>query len=154
MHHGGGPQQSSFVPGRQITDNIIVYQETLNTLRNRKGKRGHMVIKIDLEKAYDRLDWNFIRDTLREAGLNEEWVRIIMECVETTNLSICWKGDNTEYFRPSRGIRQGDSVSPFLFVLCMERLSHMINMAVNKGRWKGIRLSKDAVVYKGQHRSN
>lgn len=68
-----GPNQRSFVPGRQIVDNIIVFQEVLNSMRTRKAKVGWMIMKIDLEKAYDKLDWNFIRDSLEDIGLNEIW---------------------------------------------------------------------------------
>lgn len=56
--------QSSFVPGRQITDNIVIMQEVLHTMRRKKGVKGYMAIKIDFEKAYDRLRWSFIRDIL------------------------------------------------------------------------------------------
>ena len=59
-----GPNQSSFVPGRHITDNRIIYQEVLHSMRKKKGGKGTMLIKIDLEKAYDRLSWPFIRDTV------------------------------------------------------------------------------------------
>lgn len=88
-----GPNQSSFVPSRQIIDNIIVYQEVLNTMRRIKSGCGLMAIKIDLEKAYDRLSWDFIRDTLLEVGLGVEWTRNIMTCVETAKLVISWEGD-------------------------------------------------------------
>lgn len=63
------PNQSSFVENRQITDNIVIYQEILNTIKFEKGRRGYMVLKIYLEKSYDRLDWSFIRSTLEKAGL-------------------------------------------------------------------------------------
>lgn len=65
-----------------------------------------MIFKIDLEKAYDRLDWNFIRDTLHEVGLNSNWVKNIMACIETTRLSLLWEGERTEYFKPGRGITE------------------------------------------------
>jgi len=61
------PTQSSFVPGRQISDNRIIVQEVLHSMRRKQGKMGYMAIKIDLEKAYDRLRWPFIRETLQEA---------------------------------------------------------------------------------------
>lgn len=64
-------EQSSFVPGRQISDNIIIYQEVLHSIRTRSSGKKIMVIKIDLEKAYDRLRWSFIQDTLLAAGFNQ-----------------------------------------------------------------------------------
>lgn len=102
-----------------------------------------MAIKIDLEKAYDRLSWEFIRETLNEAGLQEEWTRNIMSCIESPRLSILWNGESMDWIKPGRGIRQDDSISPYIFVICMERLGHIINQAVSKGSWKAIRLSKN-----------
>ena len=64
-----GPMQSSFVPGRHITDNIIIAQEDLHSMGSKKGKVGWMAIKVDLEKAYDRLNWDFIEDTLVDIGI-------------------------------------------------------------------------------------
>lgn len=83
-----GPNQSSFVLCRQISDNIIIYQEVLNTMRRKRKGKGLMVFKIDLENAYDRLSWDFIKDTLTEVGMGETWTRNIMSCVETARLSI------------------------------------------------------------------
>lgn len=137
-----GPEQSSFVPGRQISDNVVIYQEVLHTMRKKQGKGGIMAIKIDLEKAYDRLSWEFIENTLSRAGFNENWTRIIMKCVTTPRLGILWEGEQLNWITPKRGIRQGDSISPFLFVLCIERLSHCIREAVRTKRWKGIKLSR------------
>lgn len=142
MHELIGPQQSSFVPGRQITDNVLVYQEVLHSMKKKTGTKGMMAIKIDLEKAYDRLSWKFIRETLRETGMNELWVRNIMSCIESTRMALLWNGERTDWFIPGRGIRQGDSLSPYIFVLCIERLSHMINHSIREGLWKPIKLSR------------
>lgn len=101
-----------------------------------------MFIKVDLEKAYDRLGWNFIRDTLRRAGFEEKWVQNVMGCMETSRLSLLWNGKQQEWIHPRRGVRQGDALSPYLFVLCVDRLSHLIKQAVHEGRWKGVRLSR------------
>ena len=80
--------QSSFVPGRYIRDNIIVAQEIIHSMRKMKGNRGFMAIKVDLEKAYDCLNWSFIRDTLTVARLHSELVKVIMHCIKSSSLSI------------------------------------------------------------------
>ncbi|XP_019150554.1 PREDICTED: uncharacterized protein LOC109147346 [Ipomoea nil] len=136
-------QMTSFVLKRQITDNIIVYQELLNSMNNKRGTGGWMMFKVDLEKAYDRLAWSFIEDTLQEIGFNTQWRRNIMTCVTTPRLAINCNGVHSDWFHPARGIRQGDLISPLLFALCLERLSHAINVLVNTGRWKGIKASRE-----------
>ena len=95
-----------------------------------------MAIKVDLEKAYDRLSWNFIRDTLIDARFPSDLIRLIMQCIETPTLSVLWNGSASEKFTPCRGIRQGDPLSPYIFVLCLERLSQIINKNVEDGRWE------------------
>lgn len=91
-----------------------------------------MLLKLDLEKAYDRLRWDSLEDTLRAVGLTEGWVGKIMECVSGPSMNILWNGKKSESFKPSRGLRQGDPLSPYLFVMCMERLCQMINSTVMK----------------------
>ncbi|CAL1406862.1 unnamed protein product [Linum trigynum] len=137
------PRQSSFIPGRQTTDNIIVLQEVLHTLRKRKGKKGGIVLKIDLEKAYDRLRWDFLRDTLKEIGLPSSWISFIMFCVEHNRMRLLWNGELSGPIIPTRGVRQGDPLSPYLFLLCMERLSRRIEQAIGDRLWKPLRLSKE-----------
>ncbi|CAL1360326.1 unnamed protein product [Linum trigynum] len=135
------PRQSSFIPGRQTADNILVVQEVLHSFRKKRGKKGGLVFKIDLEKAYDRLRWDFLRDTLKEVGLPSSWISCIMYCVEQNRMRVLWNGELSQPICPSRGVRQGDPLSPYLFVLCMERLSHRIDLAVRDGLWKPVKLS-------------
>jgi len=136
------PTQSSFVPGRQISDNIIIVQEVLHSMRRKQGKVGYMAIKIDLEKAYDRIRWPFIRETLQEAQLPRDMVEVIMNCVTTTSIKMLWHGTPMKVFQPTRGIRQGEPLSPYLFVLCMERFGHIIAYALREGVWRPIFASR------------
>lgn len=80
------PCQSSFIPNRQSRDNIVVAQEVFHSMRKRKGKVGWMAIKIDLEKAYDRLDWSFVRETLVDSGLPSGFVDLIWHCISSPRL--------------------------------------------------------------------
>ncbi|KAH9772083.1 reverse transcriptase domain-containing protein [Citrus sinensis] len=98
-----GPHQTSFIPGRHITENIIIAQEVVHYMRRKLGKKGLMAIKIDLEKAYDRLNWNFIHETLMELALPFDLVHLIMECITSTRMNILWNGELTGDFSPSRG---------------------------------------------------
>ena len=101
------------------------------------------MIKIDFEKAYDRLRWSFIRDSLLELRLPLIMVEVVMCCIESTNLSILWNGEPMDAFRPTRGIRQGDPLYPYLYVICMERLAHIIDREVRLGAWKPLRASRN-----------
>ncbi|WZZ66780.1 hypothetical protein YC2023_078150 [Brassica napus] len=137
-----GPAQASFIPGRLSTDNIIVVQEAVHSMRRKKGRKGWMLLKLDLEKAYDRIRWDFLEDTLYAAKLPHIWIKWIMECVTNPGMSLLWNGERTEAFTPQRGLRQGDPLSPYLFVLCMERLCHQIEFSVANKEWKPITLSR------------
>lgn len=99
-------------------------------------------MKVDLEKAYDRVDWNFLKEVLRVKGFKSVLQQLIMECITTTKLAMNWNGEILETFFPSRGLCQGDPLSPYLFVLCMETLSHKIHQEVGDNKWRPIQLSK------------
>jgi hypothetical protein len=128
--------QSSFIPSRSTTDNILVLQEAIHSLNHMHGKKGFMILKIDMEKAYDRIEWSFIRDTLVLLNIPNNIRELIQHCISTASMSINWNGEPTSSFNSSRGLRQGDPLSPYLFVLALERLSHFIQDRVNEGRWK------------------
>lgn len=118
--------QMSFVKGRYIMDSIIIAQEAIHSMRVRKGRLRWMKIKIDMEKAYDQLRWNFIKDTMEDAKLPNNLVRISMQCVSFPTMQVLWNGGFTEEFIPPKGVRQGDPISSYLFILTMERLGHLI----------------------------
>lgn len=86
------PAQTSFVPGRHMTENILIAQEILHSFHTKRGKGGYMAIKVDLEKAYDRLSWKYIRSSLLDAGLPLSFIELIMRCVESTSMSVIWNG--------------------------------------------------------------
>ncbi|KAG8386707.1 hypothetical protein BUALT_Bualt03G0177000 [Buddleja alternifolia] len=129
------PNQSSFIPGRSTHDNILILQELAHSLANSKSKIGSMIIKLDLEKAYDNISWPFLKQTLDYFHFPSHTINLIMSCVEASELRILWNGEPLEPIHPRCGLRQGDPLSPYLFVLCMERLSYMIDEPVQRGEW-------------------
>ena len=136
------PFQSSFVLGRQIIDDVVVMQEVLHLMRSKSGVKGWMAIKQDLGKAYDCLWWEFIQDTLSKKKIPAHLIGVTMHCISSCSLNILWNGEPTGSFSSTRGIRQGDLLSPYLFVACMETLSQLIESKCKAGRWKGVPVSK------------
>ncbi|KAL8143578.1 hypothetical protein V2J09_016610 [Rumex salicifolius] len=132
------PAQASFIPRRQIIDNVVIVQEVLHSMADRSGSRKWMMLKIDLAKAYDRISWPFLREMLCRAQLPAHLIKVIMNCQTKGRTEILWNGGKAGSFDSTRGIRQGDTLSPYLFVLCMELLSHIIRDAVNSGAWRPI----------------
>ena len=99
------PLQTAFVPRRKGIDNMIIAQEIIHSLGKKRGRTGYMALKIDLEKAYDKLEWNFIKNMLIKANLPIDIIDVIMSCVSTISTSILFNGEALDQILPSRGIR-------------------------------------------------
>jgi len=80
-----------------------------------------------MSKAYDRIEWTYLSAIMERLGFSRRWIDLIMKCVTTVSFSILFNGEKLEKFKPSRGIRQGDPISPYLFLLCAEGLSCLLN---------------------------
>ena len=97
-----------------------------------------MLIKLDIAKASDKLSWEYLKEMLKAFGFCREWIEWVMGLVSSPFFSILLNGSLTRCFLPSRGIRQGDPLSPFLFILAAEGLSRLIHAQVGLGRIRGL----------------
>ena len=93
------------MPGRKGVDNVVIAQEIIHTINRKKGKVEYIVVKIDLEKAYDRLEWSFIREVLYAANFPPDLIQLIMSCVSTATTLVLFNGGALDLLLPSRGIR-------------------------------------------------
>ena len=98
--------QSAFTKDRLISDNILVAFETLHSIQNYKSTtHGFLALKLDMSKAYDRVDWNFLEQLMRKLGFNDGWIHLIMGCVKIVTYSILVNGEPCGMIQPTRGIR-------------------------------------------------
>ncbi|GJZ06966.1 RNA-directed DNA polymerase, eukaryota, reverse transcriptase zinc-binding domain protein [Tanacetum coccineum] len=113
--------QNAFIPDRLIQDNILLSQELLRGYGRKNGAK-RCAMKIDLQKAYNTVSWNFLEFILVKFGFHKKMVGWIMKCMQTAKFSICINGERHGYFKGERDVRQGDPMSPYMFNLIMEML--------------------------------
>jgi hypothetical protein len=97
-----------------------------------------VLCKLDMEKAYDHIDWNFLLYLLRRCGFRERWCSWIKHCISSVRFSVLINGVPSGFCGSSRGVRQGDPLSPFLFVLVMEAFSKMLGAFISRGLISGL----------------
>lgn len=136
------PCQSSFVPGHQALDNVVICQVVVHTMKRTKSRKGMVVLKVDLEKAYDQLEWGFVGQTLEDAGEPGELSNVILKLISSGSCRLAWNSDATDSIKPSKGLRQGDPLSPYLLVMCLEHLGHWLWREVEDGRLRPINASR------------
>ncbi|KAH9668523.1 reverse transcriptase domain-containing protein [Citrus sinensis] len=141
------PTQSAFIPNRLITDNVIIGYECLHKIRHSKSKRNGLVaLKLDISKAYDRVEWYFLEQTMRKLGFSNQWISLIMRCITTVSYSVIINGVPRGLIFPERGLRQGCPLSPYLFLLCAEVFSSLLSQAERNQQIKGLIFAKDVTI--------
>lgn len=136
------PPQNAFVKGRQITDSVLIVNECLDS-RLKEGVLG-IICKLDIEKAYDHFNWNFLLYLFGRCGFPRRLCQWLFFCLSTIRFSILINGSLEGFFGSSRGIRQGDPLSPLIFVLVMESLGKMMTKAVESSYLSGFQVGSMA----------
>ncbi|KAH9685373.1 reverse transcriptase domain-containing protein [Citrus sinensis] len=147
LNHIISPNQSAFIPNRLITDNVIIGYECLHKIRHSKGHRNGLVaLKLDISKAYDRVEWNFLEQTMSNLGFSTKWISLIMSCITTTCFSVLINGNPVGLIKPEKGLRQGCPLSPYLFILCAEAFSNLLHQAERERKIRGLKFAQDITI--------
>jgi len=135
--------QSAFLSNRGLLDSVLVVNEVVDDLKRRK-KRG-VIVKLDFEKAYDSVSWEFLFYMMGRLGFYGKWVQWIRVCLESATISVLVNGSLTKEFKSTRGLRQGDPTAPFLFLIVAQGLSGLVKQATRKNLLSGIKIGDNNV---------
>nr|ABN09154.1 RNA-directed DNA polymerase (Reverse transcriptase) [Medicago truncatula] len=138
-------EQRGFIQGRNIKDCVCLASEAINML-DQKSFGGNLAFKVDISKAFDTLNWKFLLKVLKQFGFSETFCNWIDAILQSAKLSICINGSQQGYFSCSRGVRQGDPLSPLLFCLAEDVLSRSLTKLVEQGKLKQMRGTRNCLV--------
>jgi hypothetical protein len=138
------PTQAAFIQGCHIASNIIIAQEMVHSFNLKTWNHKAFLLKLDLAKAFDRIEWHFIVLALRRQGFQDRFIDLVFACISTTSLSILINGDSTAAILPQWGIRQGCPLSPYLFVLALNELSIHLQNTIHDNNIQGISLGPNS----------
>ncbi|GKD16416.1 putative RNA-directed DNA polymerase, eukaryota, reverse transcriptase zinc-binding domain protein [Tanacetum coccineum] len=135
--------QSAYIKGRQIIDRPLMVNEIINWAS--KKNKQLFLFKVDFEKAFESLDWRFLDHTMDQMGFSLKWRNWIKGCLNSAYGSVIVNGSPTKEFKINKGLRQGDPLSPFLFIIAVEALHVSLQEAKSKGIFEGVNIGSDNV---------
>ena len=136
--------QSAFLSGWLIPNNVLVAFETLHYLKRKtQRKLGFMALKLNMSKAYDRVEWEFLERAMIHLGFFGRFVNLIMSCIKTVSFSALLNRVPGGQFKPYRGLRQGDPLSPYLFLICAMGLQGLLHKAESDGVLRGVSICRN-----------
>ena len=130
--------QNTFVEGRQILNAILIANEVVDS--RLKSNESGVLCKLDIEKAYDHVNCKFLFPVLRNMGFGEKWIKWVEWCISNVKFYVLVNGSPLGFFQSSRGLKQGDLISPYLFVIAMEVFSCLLKRAISGGYLSGWRV--------------
>jgi hypothetical protein len=139
-----GEDRFGFLQNRQIHDAVAISQEVLHSVKKKNLKAA--ILKLDLSKAYDRVNWTFLRLVLIQMGMNLSTMNWIMGCFQNASFAVLINGSPSYFFKASRGLRHGCPLSPFLFLVIVEALSRMMKEVISNDKLKGIKVSESETI--------
>ncbi|KAM6595903.1 hypothetical protein CsatA_006427 [Cannabis sativa] len=137
------PAQTAFVKGRQIAENTAVAREIVHSMSKKRGKKGFMMIKLDMEKAYDKMSWSFILEVLRTMNFDDTFIKWVQVCIEVKRMGLLLNGTVQGSIFPTCGLRQGDPLSPALFIIAADVLSRLIMTKTEEGKIAGFKFTRN-----------
>ncbi|KAJ9539609.1 hypothetical protein OSB04_026115 [Centaurea solstitialis] len=135
--------QSAFIKGRNILDGVLIANEVVDFVRFKKRKG--LIFKVDFEKAYDSVDWNFLLGTMNRMGFGKKWIGWISACLRSSSTSVLVNGSPSKEFMMEKGLRQGDPLAPFLFLIVAENLHLLVEEAKDKSLFEGLSIGNEGI---------
>ena len=123
---------------------MLVAFETLHYLKRKtQGKSGYMALKLDMSKAYDRVEWKFLEKVMLRLGFSGSFVSIIISCIKSISYALLFNGEPVGHIKPSRGLCRGDPLSPYMFLLCAIGLQGLLHKAETEGAIQGVSICRN-----------
>ena len=123
-----------------MLESVLMANEVIEEVR--RHQRSEVFLKVDFEKPYDSVRWSFLMDMLHRMGFHSKWIKWVQGCLESATVSVLVNGSPTEEFKPSRGLRQGDPLAPFLFLIVAKGLAGLVRNALKENMLKGLKVGR------------